>query len=148
MKILKIILISIIGLGVILFSGAYIRNKMVGPEGWAMDDTKKYLRLHMKDPDSMAIRSSHTVVRVNPSTGAKNIYICGHVDGSNSYGAYGGALRFVSWSTSESGTFSLVSVNLEDPEDVAVSKRVGMITAFEKVYWAPHCAPEAIKQSS
>lgn len=142
MRILKITILAIIGLFVLMVGSIYVRNKVVGPEGWAMDDTEKRLRLQVKDPDSMVIRSARTFTR-RDEDGTNNIYICGTVDGRNSYGAYGGASRFVSWSTSGSGTFNLVSVTVEERDDVTAAERVGRPSAFETVYWSRHCQPES-----
>lgn len=143
MKILKIALISIIALFVLFAGGSYVRNKLIGPEGWAMDRTERRLQAMMKDPGSTVIRSSQTFSRVDPETGDTIIYICGVVDGKNSFGAYSGGSRFVSRSVSRSNTFDTYEVNLEDAEDIALSARVNLPSTFETVYWAPHCRAAA-----
>jgi len=148
MKILKILLLSIAGLIVLLAGGSYLRNKMIGPEGWALDNTETKLKSMMKDPASTAIRSSQTFSTVDSSTGAKTIYICGVVDGKNSFGAYSGGARFVSRSVSTADTFNTYEVNLEDPEDVSLARAANMPSAFEKVYWAPYCDARTASEKS
>jgi hypothetical protein len=146
MKILKILLLSIAALLILLAGGSYVRNKMIGPEGWARDNTETKLKSMMKDPASTAIRSSQTFSTVDPKTGAKTIYICGVVDGKNSLGAYSGGTRFVSRSVSTVDTFDTYEVDLENPEDVSLARAANMPSAFEKVYWAPYCSAKAVNE--
>ena len=86
MKTVKWILVLIVLIPVVIMVSFFIRNKAVGPEGWARDDVEKVLRAQMKDPDSMVIRSSYVVTRV--SGAQTEISICGVVDGRNAFGGY------------------------------------------------------------
>ncbi|MBD8654151.1 hypothetical protein IFT68_00740 [Oxalobacteraceae sp. CFBP 13730] len=148
MKILKILLLAIAGLVVLLAGGSYLRNKLIGPEGWALDNTEAKLKSMMKDPASTAIRSAQTFSTVDSTTGAKTIYICGVVDGKNSFGAYSGGTRFVSRSVSTIDTFDTYEVDLENPEDVSLARAANMPSAFEKVYWAPYCSAKTVNEKS
>ena len=148
MKILKILLLSIAGLIVLLAGGSYLRNKMIGPEGWALDNTETKLKTMMKDPGSTTIKSSQTFINIDPATGAKTIHICGVVDGKNSFGAYSGGTRFVSRSVSTVDTFDTYEVDLEDPEDVLLAREANLPSAFEKVYWAPYCDARTASEKS
>jgi hypothetical protein len=140
MKILKWILLLVIGVPIVFIAGAYVRNKAVGPVGWAEDNTLKRLKAKMKDPDSMVVRSSYTLQRMNASKDVE-IFVCGVVDGKNSYGGYTGGNRFASKSVSSQSnkTFDTYSVELEDPEQAALAKSVKMLSAFDKVYWNDYC---------
>lgn len=124
---------------VVLVAGIFIRNKAIGPVGWAKDDVEKSLRAQMKDPDSMMIRSSYVVVR---TLGAQTeISVCGVVDGRNGFGGYVGGMRFASRSVSnkEVGTFETYSVKLEDLKQTAEARSVKMLSGFEHVYWNDWC---------
>lgn len=148
MKILKILLLSIAGLIVLLVGGSYLRNKMIGPEGWALDNTETKLKSMMKDPASTAIKSAQTFSTVDTKTGVTTIHICGVVDGKNSFGAYSGGTRFVSRSVSTADTFDTYEVDLEDPKDVSLARAANMASAFEKVYWAPYCSAKTVNEKS
>lgn len=139
MSVAKKIAVILIAVPVLVVGGIYIRNKSIGPEGWAMDNTIDRLAQQLKDPESIVIRSSQTMTTVDPKTQSKTIYICGMFDGKNSFGAYGGATRFVSRSVSTESTFDTYDVTIEDPDDVALARRVNMDSSFEKVYWKPNC---------
>jgi hypothetical protein len=125
---------------VVLIAGIYIHNKAIGPVGWAQDNTEKALREHMKDPDSMVIRSSY-VVQKTDAKGNQLIYICGIVDGKNSFGGYAGGTRFASKSEYSKAldTFDTWSVQIEDPEQERSAKDVGMLSGFDSVYWNDWC---------
>jgi hypothetical protein len=139
MKIGKWLLIAAIGIPSAIVAGIYIRNKAVGPTGWAMDDTMKELRSRLKDPDSMIVRSSYVITRKN-SNGDTEIFICGIVDGKNSFGGYGGGTRFASKSVSYSvGAFETYTVSMEDADNKAVSDRLGRLSSFEQTYWNNYC---------
>ena len=148
MKILKVILFSIVGVFVLFAGGSYVRNKIIGPEGWALDKTEAKLKSMMKDPASTEIRSAQAFVNADPKTGAKVIHICGVVDGKNSFGAYSGGTRFVSRSVATADTFDTYEVDLEDPEDVSLSRAANLPSAFEKVYWAPYCSTKTVSEKS
>lgn len=140
MKAVKIIFSLIILLFVLLVVGIYVRNKAVGPVGWAQDDVTRRLEQRMKDPHSMIIRSSFVIQRQG-STGATEISICGIVDGKNSYGGYSGGQRFASLSyhDPELKTFDTQSVEIEDSAQKATAERLGILSTFEKVYWNSRC---------
>ena len=147
MKILKIALISVVALFVLFAGGSYVRNKLIGPEGWAMDRTEQRLQAMMKDPGSTVIRSSQTFSRIDPATGNTIIHICGVVDGKNSFGAFSGGTRFVSRSVSSADTFDTYEVDLEPPEDVALALRANLPSPFEEVYWTPNCGGVVVNKS-
>ena len=139
MKAVKWILVLIVLIPVVIMVSFFIRNKAVGPEGWARDDVEKALRTKMKDPDSMVIRSSYVVKRV---VGARTeISICGIVDGRNSFGGYAGGMKFASMSVSnkELGTFDTHTVELENPADTVDARSVRRLSGFEDVYWNQFC---------
>ncbi|WP_338790501.1 hypothetical protein [Pseudomonas sp. AE27] len=128
---------------VVLVAGSYIRNKMIGPVGWATDDVEKALRAQMKDPDSMAIRSSYVVQRQTEL--GLEISICGLVDGRNSFGAYSGPMRFASKSLSnrELEIFETSMVKLENPLETKQYHDLNMLSVFEDVYWNNYCVDAA-----
>lgn len=145
MKFLKWLVIIVIGVPVLLVAGIYVRNKSIGPVGWAEDNTVKALKQRMKDPDTMVIRSSYFVQKTD-SDGDNEIAMCGVVDGKNSFGGYTGGTRFVSISKDfKTGqTFDTYIVQLEDAStsDKATARQVHMLTGFEKVYWNGHCVDD------
>lgn len=124
---------------VVLVAGSYIRNKMVGPVGWATEDVEKALRMKMKDPDSMVIRSSYVVERKTEF--GLEISICGFVDGRNGFGAYSGPVRFASksFSNRQLGVFETSMVKLENPLEATQSHESNMLSAFEEIYWNKYC---------
>ena len=144
MKYLKFLLAALIAIPVLLMSAAFIRNKAVGPAGWAEDDVNKRLRNIMKDPDSMIIRSFYIVER-KKSASTTEISVCGIVDGKNSFGAYTGGQRFSSLSIhdSELKAFSTYSVEMENPEQKIASRQLGRLSPFEQVYWNQRCVDSA-----
>lgn len=141
MKILKWFVILIIAIPVLFMAGAVIRNKVVGPDGWAQDNTTERLKARMKDPDSMVIRASYIVRRQEPGTKRIIIAICGLVDGKNGFGGYTGGTRFMSRSVDNQdlGTFDTGEVALEDPQDKSVADSVHRLSAFEEIYWNADC---------
>lgn len=146
MKFLKWLAIVVVGVPVLLMAGIYVRNKSVGPVGWAEDNTIKALKAKMKDPDSMVVRSSYFVQTATP-TGDTEISMCGIADGRNSYGGYAGGTRFVSVSldSKSTNTFDTYIVQMDESSatERAESKQVKMLTGFEKVYWNGHCVDGA-----
>ncbi|WP_426172607.1 hypothetical protein [Pseudoduganella sp. R-34] len=142
MKILKWLVIVLFAIPVVLVGGIYIRNKAVGPVGWAEENAKKALRGMMKDPDSMIIRSSFIVRKPN-TNGGEDIAICGIVNGKNGFGGYTGGTRFVSVSFTTNGsygeTFDTRAVQIEDSAEKAKAVDVKMLSGFEKVYWNENC---------
>ena len=61
-----------------------------------MDNTEKRLKVKMKDPESMVIRTSFIVRINNQSKKSTIISICGIVDGKNGFDGYTGDTRFMS----------------------------------------------------
>ncbi|MFZ6718870.1 hypothetical protein [Undibacterium sp. Ji49W] len=145
MKIIKWIILVVIAVPLALVAIIYARNKMVGPAGWAEDNTTKQLKSMMKDPDSMVIRSSFVLQRTN-SDGNTEISICGIVDGRNAFGGYAGGTRFVSLSmdNKKSNTFDTIFVKIDEStaSDRALAKRLDTITPFEHAYWNGNCVDE------
>lgn len=128
---------------VVLVAGSCVRNKVIGPVGWATDDVEKALRAQMKDPDSMVIRSSYVVKRQTEL--GQEISICGFVDGRNSFGAYSGPVRFVSKSLSNRKLeiFETSLVKLENPTETKQSHSFNMLSVFEDMYWNNYCVDAA-----
>lgn len=128
---------------VVLVAGSYIRNKLIGPVGWATDDVEKALRAQMKDPDSMVIRSSYVVKRQTER--GQEISICGFVDGRNSFGAYSGPVRFVSksFSNRQLKVFQTSMVKLESSSETKEAHEVNMLSPFEHAYWNKYCVDES-----
>ena len=131
----------VIAIPIVLIASIFVRNKAVGPVGWAQDNTEKALKERMKDPSSMAIRSSY-VVQKTDEKGNESIYVCGVVDGKNSFGGYAGGTRFASWSSHSKslGTFDTISVQMEDPEQQREAEKTGwLLSGFDEVYWNEWC---------
>lgn len=144
MKILKWLLVLLVSVPLLLITSVFVRNKLIGPAGWAEDNTVKLLKARMKDPDSVVIRSSYTLSSTN-ADGDSEIRICGIVDGKNSFGGYTGGTRFVSLSinTKRFNTFDTVFVKIEDTEEKARALKVKMLSGFDKVYWNEYCVDSA-----
>ena len=140
MKFLKWLLILLVAISVVLVAGIYVRNKAVGPAGWAEDNTIKALKAKMKDPDSMVVRSSFVILKNNEENDTE-IFICGIVDGKNSFGGYTGGTRFASRSVSSKtlGTFDTYTVEMENEKDKALASSIKRLSAFETVYWNAYC---------
>jgi hypothetical protein len=142
MKILKWFGIVVIAIPVLLIAGIFIRNKTVGPEGWARDNTIRALKGMMKDPDSMVIRSSY-ILKKQKSPDQTEISICGVADGRNSFGGFTGGSRFVSVSDDDSkfNTFDTLYVKLEDKSasEIGSIHKMKLLTPFEAAYWNSHC---------
>ena len=138
MKASKWLLIILIAIPLIAVGIIYVGNKAVGPVGWAKDDTIKELKTLMKDPESMVIRSSYTIIRPDEK-GFKDIYICGVVDAKNSFGGYTGGMRFVSQSFASERSFNFISATVEDPEATRAARKLGVLSGFEKLYWNQYC---------
>jgi len=130
----------IIAIPIVLIAGIYIHNKAIGPIGWAHDNTVKALKERMKDPSSMVIRSSY-VVQKTDKKGNQFIYICGIVDGKNSFGGYAGGTRFASKSeySKSLDTFDTWSVQMQDPEQEQTAQEAGLLSGFDSVYWNDWC---------
>ncbi|MBI3712631.1 MAG: hypothetical protein HY253_06685 [Burkholderiales bacterium] len=144
MKILKWLLILLVSIPIVLITSVYVRNKAIGPAGWAEDNTVKALKAYMKDPDSMVVRSSYTLSSTN-ADGDMEIRICGIVDGKNSFGGYTGGTRFVSKSVRNKRfeTFDTNFVKIEDSEETARALKLEMLSGFDKVYWNEYCVDSA-----
>lgn len=144
MKILKWLLILLVSVPLLLITSVFVWNKAIGPVGWAEDNTVKFLKARMKDPDSVVIRSSYTLSSTN-ADGDSEIRICGIVDGKNSFGGYTGGTRFVSLSVNRKrlNTFDTVFVKIEDTEETARALKVKMLSGFDKVYWNEYCVDSA-----
>lgn len=134
------ILIAVFAIPVLLVASIYIKNRSMSPVDLATSNTERLLKEQMKDPDSMVIRSSYVVQR-NGATGDSEVYVCGIVSGKNSFGGYTDGTRFVSrsWYSKSTDTFDTSSVQLEGPEDARTAKQIGMLSAFDSVYWNAGC---------
>jgi hypothetical protein len=140
MKIVKWLIIGPLVAFLVLAVGMFIRNKAIGPVGWAEDNTMQKLKLQMKDFNSMVIRSSYIVQRTT-ETGSTEIYVCGVVDGKNSFGGFTGGSRFASRSVSNKslGTFDTYLVEVEDEAMKSKARAVKKLSPFESVYWNNYC---------
>ncbi len=140
MKFVKWFVVFLVAIPIVFVAGVYVRNKAVGPVGWAEDNTIKALKAKMKDPDSMVIRSSFVIQRTNEKNDTE-IFICGIVDGKNSFGGYAGGTPFASRSVSSKalGTFDTYSVEMEDWKSKETAKQVKRLSPFESVYWNDYC---------
>lgn len=144
MKFLKWLVTLIIAIPVVVAVGFFIRNKAIGPMGWAEDNTIKALRAKMKDPDSMVIRSSYFVQKMDKDNYTV-ISMCGIVDAKNSFGGFSGGTRFVSESLATKNTFDTYIVQLDDigTQQKREAAAVHRLTGFEKVYWNGSCVDNA-----
>lgn len=144
MKFVKWFVVLLVAIPVVFVAGAYVRNKVAGPVGWAEDNTIKALKAKTKDPDSMVIRSSFVIQRTNDKNDTE-IFICGIVDGKNGFGGYAGGTRFASRSVSSKafGTFDTYSVEMEDWQSKATAMQVDRLSPFESVYWNDYCVDSA-----
>ncbi len=144
MKIFKwfaIVVVIVVSIPVVIIGASYIRNKTIGPAGWAEDNTEKRLKAMMKDPDSMVVRSSY-IVQVEKEPGKVEIAVCGVVDGKNGFGGYTGGTRFVSVSSDNKKTETFDTYIVEMDTATAADRsteKARDLTPFEKVYWNGHC---------
>lgn len=134
------ILIAVFAIPVLLVASIYIKNTSMSPADFANSNTERLLKERMKDPDSMVIRSSYVVQRKN-GPGNVVVYVCGIVSGKNGFGGYTDGTRFVSesWYIKSTDSFETDSVQLEDPEDARLAKKIGMLSGFDSMYWNAGC---------
>lgn len=139
MKIVKWLVVILVGVPLLILAGIYIRNKAVGPAGWARDNTARQLKVNLKHPDSMVLRSSYTI-KV-PGAASTTLFLCGVVDAKDDAGAYTGGLRFVSKSIDDNaaGTFDTLAVVIEDPAQTIQAGSQHVLSAFESGTWNAHC---------
>lgn len=145
MKTLKWMLVLLVGIPLLVVAGVYLRNKVVGPAGWAKDNTLKQLKANLKHPGTMVIRSSYTVQAAGPGKNATAIYLCGVVDAQDDAGALTGGLRFLSRSVddNDAGTFDTDPVVIEDPAQKVQSASQHVLSTFETRDWNAHCVDAA-----
>lgn len=145
MKIVKWLVVLLVGIPLLIVAGVFLRNKAVGPDGWARDNTVKQLKANMKDPGSMVIRSSYTIDATEPGKHATAIILCGVVDAKDDAGAYTGGLRFLSKSVddNDAGTFNTNAVVIEDPAQKALADSQHVLSTFEATRWNVHCVDAA-----
>ncbi|WP_332877704.1 hypothetical protein [Massilia sp. S19_KUP03_FR1] len=145
MKILKWAVVVLVGLALLIVAGVFVRNKAVGPAGWARDNTLKQLKANLRNPGSMVIRSSYIVKTADPGKDATVIELCGVVDAKDAADAYTGGLRFVSRSIDDNaaGTFDTYAVLIEDPAQKVVADSQHVLSTFEARYWNAHCVDAA-----
>ena len=141
MKKLKWALVLLVGVPLLIVAAVYLRNKAVGPAGWARDNTLKQLKENLRNPGTMVIRSSYIVKSGDPGKNATIIELCGVVDAKDAAGAYTGGLRFVSRSVddNEAGTFDTYAVLIEDPAQKVAADNAHALSTFESRYWNAHC---------
>ncbi len=140
-KKLKWAVALLVGVPVLIVAGVYVRNKAVGPAGWAKDNTLTYLKANLLNPGSMVIRSSYLVRTADPGKNVNVIELCGIVDAKDAAGEYTGGLRFVSRSIDDigAGTFDTYAVLVENPALKVAADSQHVLTAFETRYWNTHC---------
>lgn len=141
MKTLKWLLVLLVGIPLLVVTGVYLRNKAVGPAGWAKDNTINQLKTNMRNPGSMVIRSSYTVSAAQPGKHATTIVLCGVVDAKDEAGTYTGGLRFLSESVddNDAGTFETDPVLIEDPAQKVQARRLHVLSTFESASWNTRC---------
>lgn len=146
MKIVKWLVVVLVGVPLLIVAGVYVRNKAVGPAGWAQDNTVRQLKANLKHPDSMVIRSSY-IVKV-AAAHATTYFLCGVVDAKDDAGAYTGGLRFLSTSVddNDAGTFDTGAVVIEDPAQKIRADSQHVLSAFESASWNGHCVDAAHPQ--
>lgn len=130
MKIIKWFFI----IAVIIIFGFYIRNKIIGPIGWAIDDVEKVLR----DNYPLMVIKSKYIVESKAQDGSRFIHVCGIADVEGGYNSW---VRFASHSRYDETfkTFDTISVEVEDIEKARIAERNNMLSAFQKVYWNKWC---------
>lgn len=145
MKILKWVVLVLVGLALLTVAVVFVRNKSVGPAGWARDNTLKQLRANLRNPASMVIRSSYIVKTAVPGKDASILALCGVVDAKNPDGAYTGGLRFVSRSLDDNaaGTFDTGAVHIEDPARQLAADSAHVPSDFDARQWNAHCVDAA-----
>lgn len=145
MKILKWAVVVLVGLALLIVAGVFVRNKVVGPAGWARDNTLKQLKANLRNPGSMVIRSSYIVKTADQGKDVTVIELCGVVDAKDATGAYTDGLRFVSRSIDDNaaGTFDTYAVLIEDPAQKVAADSQHVLSAFESRYWNTHCVDAA-----
>jgi len=145
MKKMKWLAVLLAGVCVVVVAAVFVRNKLVGPSGWAKDNTINQLKATMKNPGSMVIRSSYLLSVAGPGAQATTLFLCGVVDAKDDAGAYTGGLRFVSKSIDDNdeGTFDTVAVAIEDPAQKAQADGQHVLSAFETANWNAHCVDAA-----
>lgn len=144
-KWLQVVLVVLVGVPLVIVAGVFIRNKIVGPAGWAKDNTVKQLKASMKDPGSMVIRSSYVVSVAGPGPQATTLFLRGVVDAKDDAGAYTGGLRFVSKSIDDNddGTFDTIAVAIEVPAQKIRADSQHVLSVFESANWNAHCVDAA-----
>lgn len=145
MKLVKWLVALLVGVPLLVVAGVYLRNKAVGPAGWARDNTIEQLKPNMRDPASMVIRSSYIISVKAPGKNSTTLTLCGVVDAKNDAGAYTGGLRFVSDSVddNDAGTFDTGPVLIEDPAQKAEAQRQHVLSDFEAAAWNTRCVDAA-----
>jgi hypothetical protein len=141
MKKLKWALGLLVGVTLLIVGGTYVRNKVVGPAGWARDNTLTQLKANLRNPGSMVIRTSYIVTSADPGKNVNVIELCGIVDAKDAAGEYTGGLRFVSRSIDDNaaGTFDTYAVMIEDPAQKVLADSQHVLSTFESRYWNVHC---------
>lgn len=119
-------------------------NGCFGTDDHLRMEAEHQVENQLKDPDSAKFKSIFIVRGKQDENGFETAYVCGVVDGKNSFGAYTGGIRFVVRQSigHKYRTFDTASVTLEDsekratPESVNSEKRE---TIFESIYWNSKC---------
>jgi hypothetical protein len=145
MKKLKWAVVLLVGVPLLIVAGVYVRNKSVGPAGWARDNTLKELKANLRHPGSMVIRSSYIVKTADPAKNVNVIELCGIVDAQDDAGQYTGGRRFVSRSIDDlgAGTFDTYAVMIEDPAQKIAADSQHVLSTFASRYWNKHCVDTA-----
>ncbi|HDR2471461.1 TPA: hypothetical protein ROG05_000126 [Enterobacter soli] len=101
---MKKAIITIVVLIVLFAAFAIINNHLPPSPGNAITFAEKKISSMMKDPDSVKFESSKFYQRGDSSGGVLTGYVCGYVNGKNSFGAYSGRQSFiVNLSVSDNG---------------------------------------------
>lgn len=137
-QILKWGMVVLLGVPLLMVAGVWTRNKAVGPEGWLRDDAEKAIRAKLIDPESLVMKESYFI---RPD--ATSLALCGIFDAKNRMGGYTGGTRFVATAHASASSYSVIGVNTEEDEVKRQADKLGMLSAFETVYWNGHCVDES-----
>lgn len=116
------------------------------PDQKAIWTAEKNVAARMKDPDSAKFHSQFLIRLPVDKNGFQTIYVCGIVDGKNSFGAFTGGTRFVVAQSEGRNTFTTTDVQIEDSDRRATvdsADKPQKETIFEAVYWNKQCVDAA-----
>ncbi|QND84573.1 Uncharacterized protein ChrSV_2347 [Chromobacterium vaccinii] len=108
---------------------------MQSSEDKAIATAKEGVRRRLKNPESAQFRD--VVFRKEKAEGEYTSgYICGHVTGTNSFGALAGERRFVARAFFGGRVLDVTNLQIEPSE---AEHEGAAILAFDVAYWKPSC---------